>query len=314
MEAETIKKIIEPIRKKMPRYGTKKLHLDIKDDLKNLGIKMGRDAFLSFARRHRLLVPKTKRCFITTDSKHFFYKSPNLIKNLVPTESEQVFVNDITYIKLQESYAYLALVTDLYSKKVMGYRLDDNMKVGMVKEALVVALKNCEYNRSTIIHHSDRGIQYCCPDYSEFAESKGMILSTTEKYDPYENAVAERINGILKYEFGLVKTIPSIEVANKMLKEAVEVYNKERRHCSLQMQTPNFAHSNQRHPYKSYKKIKSKMVNQDDGPGCKSRRNIPQLYPQTANGNHLKIEESRLVDKILEKQKDDKNNHIILKT
>lgn len=254
MEATTIKKLVEPIRKKMPRYGTEKLYLDIKDDLKKHNIKMGRDAFLKFAREHRLLVPKTKRCFITTDSNHFFYKSPNLIKTLVPAYSEQVFANDITYIKLQDKYVYLALVTDLYSKKVMGYKLDDNMKTTLVKDALTMALNNCEHNRLTIIHHSDRGIQYCCPDYSEFAEGKGMLLSTTEKSDPYENAVAERINGILKYEFGLIKTIPSLDIANKMLKEAVDIYNNERRHSSLQMQTPTFAHTHQQHIYKCYKK------------------------------------------------------------
>lgn len=262
MEAITIKKLVDPIRKKMPRYGTEKLHLDIKDDLEKNNIKMGRDAFLKFARQHRLLVPRTKRYFITTDSKHFYYKSPNLIKSFTPTGSEQAFVNDITYIKLQDKYIYLALVTDLYSKKIMGYKLDDNMKAAMVKEALAMALNNCEHSRESIIHHSDRGIQYCCPDYSEFAESKAMRLSTTEKYDPYENAVAERINGILKYEFGLIKTIPSIEVAGKMLKEAVAVYNNERRHCSLQMQTPNFAHTYQQHTYKSYKKANGKQNKQ----------------------------------------------------
>jgi transposase InsO family protein len=259
MEAVTIKKLVEPIRKKMSRYGTEKLYLDIHHKLQQNNIKMGRDRFLKFCRNHYLLVPRTKRYFITTDSKHFFYKSPNLIKNLTPTHSEQVFVNDITYVKLHDRYVYLALVTDLYSKKIMGYKLDDNMKVPMVKEALAMALKKCKHNTTNIIHHSDRGIQYCCPDYSEFATGKGMILSTTEKYDPYENAVAERINGILKYEFGLIKTIPSLEVANKMLKEAVEIYNNERRHCSLQMQTPNFAHTNQTHQYKSYKKKQSKQ-------------------------------------------------------
>lgn len=238
----------------MPRYGTEKLHLDISDKLKQSNIKMGRDRFLKFCRNHHLLVPRTKRYFITTDSKHYFYKSPNLIKTLVPTHSEQVFVSDITYVKLHDKHAYLALVTDLYSKKVMGYKLDDNMKASMVKEALEMALKNREHNHGPIIHHSDRGIQYCCPDYSEFAISKGMILSTTEKYDPYENAVAERTNGILKYEFGLIKTIPTLAVAKKMIKEAVTIYNKERRHCSLNMQTPEQAHQQQKHIYKSYRK------------------------------------------------------------
>jgi putative transposase len=127
------------------------------------------------------------------------------------------------------------------------------MKVDLVKDALQMAVNNCVHNRRTIIHHSDRGLQYCCPDYSDFATHRGMVLSTTEKYDPYENAAAERINGILKYEFGFIKTIPSLEIANKMLKETVEVYNNERRHRSIEMKTPNYAHVNQTHQYKFYK-------------------------------------------------------------
>jgi len=253
MEAVAIKKMIEPIRKKMPRYGTEKLHLDIAEKLKQSNIKMGRDRFLKFCRHHHLLVPKTRRCFITTDSNHPYNKSPNLIKELVPTHSEQVFVTDITYIKLEDKHAYLALVTDLYSKKVMGYKLDDNMKTALVKDALEMAIKNKEHNQEKTIHHSDRGIQYCFPEYTEFAINNGMLLSTTEKYDPYENAVAERINGILKYEFGLIRTIPTLEVAQKMLQESVEIYNNKRRHRSLQMQTPAFAHKHQEHQYKSYK-------------------------------------------------------------
>jgi putative transposase len=254
METEVIMELVKPIRNKMPRYGTEKLHLDIKEDLEKRNIKMGRDAFLKFARRHHFLVKKTKRHHITTDSKHYYYKSPNLTKGLVPTHAEEVFVTDITYIKLQDKHAYLALVTDLYSKKIMGCKLDDNMKVDLVKDALQMAVNNCIHNRETIIHHSDRGLQYCCPDYSDFATGRGMILSTTEKYDPYENAAAERINGILKYEFGFIKTIPSLEIANKMLRETVLVYNNERRHRSIKMQTPNYAHVNQTHEYKSYKR------------------------------------------------------------
>jgi len=246
--------MILPIRKKMPRYGTEKLHLDILEKLRKSNIKMGRDRFLTFCRTHRLLVPKTKRSFITTDSNHHYHKPPNRIKNLVVTHAEQVFVADITYIKLDDRHAYLALVTDLYSKKIMGYKLDDNMKTSLVKDALQMAINNKEHNYINTIHHSDRGIQYCFPEYTEFAANNGMILSTTEKYDPYENAVAERINQTLKYEFGLINTIPSLEIANKMLKEAVEIYNNERRHRSVGMQTPSYAHTKQKHIYRSYKK------------------------------------------------------------
>ena len=258
MEAVTIKKLIEPIRKKMPRYGTEKLHLDIADKLAQNNIKMGRDRFLIFCREHHLLVPRTRRSFITTDSNHRYYKSPNLIKDLIPTHAEQVFVSDITYIKIEDKHAYLALVTDLYSKKIMGYKLDDNMKTSLVKQALQMAINNKEHGSTQTIHHSDRGIQYCFPEYTKFAADNRMLLSTTEKYDPYENAVAERINQTLKYEFGLLKTIPSLEIANKMLKQAVYIYNNERRHRSLKMQTPGFAHSHQVHTCLSYKKaIKS---------------------------------------------------------
>ena len=253
---EQVRKLIAPIRKLMPRYGTEKLHIDLKDQLKALKIKMGRDKFLQFCREQHLLVPRTRRCFITTDSKHFYYKSPNRIKDMLPTHSEQVFVADITYIKLEEGYCYLALVTDLYSKKIMGYKLDDNMRVGMVKDALKMAMRNRSYKHREVIHHSDRGMQYCCPDYSEFAESNGFILSTTEKYDPYENAVAERMNGILKYEFGLKRTIPNLTTATSMVDEAVRLYNSKRLHRSLKMQTPNQAHKQQDHQYATYRKEK----------------------------------------------------------
>lgn len=251
-QAEEIKEMIRPIRQDMPRYGTEKLHQDIQPLLEKKHIKIGRDKFLRFCRENHLLVPKTKRFHITTDSKHFFHKSPNLIENLVPSHAEQVFVTDITYIKLEQGYAYLALVTDLYSKKIMGYSLHHNMKVPMVKEALDMALKNRKYTHKNVIHHSDRGIQYCCPEYADYAQLKGMILSTTEKYDPYQNAVAERINGILKYEFGLIRTIPNLAIAKKMITQGVELYNNKRRHRSLAMITPAKAHELNNHLYKFY--------------------------------------------------------------
>jgi len=242
------------------RYGCAKLYLDIKDDLTKNGIKMGRDKFYDFMRNHNLLIKKTKKHHITTDSKHGFYKSKDLTVNLEIKQAEQVFVSDITYIKLTSGHAYLALVTDAYSKKVMGYKIDTNMRVELVKDALQMAVNKRIYKNQNTIHHSDRGIQYCCPDFSEFAESKKMTLSTTQNSSPYENAVAERINGILKQEFGLGKTIPNLKTAQKMVKQAVEIYNNERRHYSLNMKSPQFAHINQQHKYKSYKKIKTTII------------------------------------------------------
>jgi putative transposase len=256
--------MIEPIRKVMPRYGTEKLYLDIEDKLIKSNIKMGRDKFLSFCREHHLLVPRTRRSFITTDSKHQYEKSPNLIKDRAITHAEQVFVSDITYIKLENRHAYLAVVTDLYSKKIMGYKIDDNMKTSLVKDALKMAINNKQHGISKTIHHSDRGIQYCFPEYTKFATDNGMVLSTTEKYDPYENAVAERINETIKYEFGMIKTIPTLDIANKMLKQAVDIYNNQRRHCSLQMKAPSYAHTHQKHSYRSYKRKDARNVDKSE--------------------------------------------------
>jgi putative transposase len=253
-------KLIKPHRHLQARYGCAKLYLDIKDDLIKNGIKMGRDKFYAFMRNYGLLIKKTKRYHITTDSNHGFYKSEDLTVNLDINQAEQVFVSDITYIKLNSQHAYLALVTDAYSKKIMGYKIDTNMRVQLVKDALQMAVNKRIYKHRKTIHHSDRGIQYCCPDFSEFAQNKGFILSTTQNSSPYENAVAERVNGILKQEFGLGKTIPNLKTAQKMVKQAIEIYNKNRRHYSLNMKTPEFAHLNQKHKYKSYRKLKKNIL------------------------------------------------------
>lgn len=254
-----IKQLIRKYRRRMTKLGGIKLYDLIKDDLRAIDIKMGRDKLYAFLKAHGLLIPKTKRAFITTDSKHFFFKSPNRLKQITINHSEQAWVSDITYIKVNSNHAYLALVTDAYSKKIMGYSLKDNMKVELVKEALQMAINNRSFNHPNIIHHSDRGIQYCCPDFSEYAENKGMVLSTTQQYDPYENAVAERINGILKYEFGLGNNLPSMTIAQHMLKQAIEIYNNERPHFSLNLAKPVDAHINQTHSYKSYKNEKSNL-------------------------------------------------------
>lgn len=244
--------LIENVRKRQSRVGGKKIYCHINQELKRHGIKMGRDALFDFMRENRMLVRKTKRYHITTDSKHRFRKSPNRLKDLTLSHAEQALVADITYVRIENDHAYLALVTDAYSKKIMGYKIDTNMRAQLVVDALKMALDNRIHKHREIIHHSDRGIQYCCPQFEEFANKNNVLLSTTQLYDPYENAVAERVNGILKYEFGLIKTLPTLAVAQKMVKQAVEIYNAERLHYSLGMKTPNWAHVNQTHNYKKY--------------------------------------------------------------
>lgn len=218
---------------------------------------MGRDGLYDLLRSHGMLIKRNKRYHVTTDSNHNFYKSPNLLKDLEITHSEQVFVSDITYIKTDTGHAYLALVTDAYSKKLMGWALDDNMRASLVVEALKMATKNLLFEHTQIIHHSDRGVQYCCPEFTEYATKNGYILSTTQQYDPYENAIAERINATLKYEFGLKRTIKSVAIAQMMMREASNIYNSKRTHWSLGLETPDYIHG-QYNPikYKSYKRVK----------------------------------------------------------
>lgn len=241
------------------RIGGIKLHKQLKPEMESLGIKIGRDKFYQILRANRLLVPKTKRYFITTNSKHQFYKYKNLIKDKAPTRPEQLWVSDITYIKTQKKHCYLALVTDAYSKQIMGYKLASHMKTSLCTEALAMAIKNRKYPNKKLIHHSDRGIQYCNPAYTAFAEKNNITLSMTQQYDPYENAVAERINRTLKYEYGLKQTIKNINLAKKMVKKAVWIYNNKRLHFSLKLNTPNFIHINPGIEYRSYKKNKQNL-------------------------------------------------------
>jgi transposase InsO family protein len=247
--------MVQEVRKKHPRAGTRKLLVYMHDELEQANIAIGRDSLNKLLRANNLLVKKTKRFHITTDSKHFYYKSPNLLKENEITHSEQAVVCDITYLKTDEGHAYLALVTDPYSKKIMGYAVDDNMRVELVKTALKMAYKNMIFAHEKVIHHSDRGIQYCSPDYSGLAEKLHFKLSTVQQYDPYENAVAERINETLKYEYGLNKKVVNLRVLRKVVKQTVDIYNNERIHWSLGLKTPEEIHRSYNSlKYKSYSK------------------------------------------------------------
>jgi len=252
---ETILSMVREVRKTHPRAGTRKLMVYLGEELKSVNIKIGRNTLNTVLRENSLLVKKTKRFHITTDSKHFFYKSPNLLKETELTHSEQVIVSDITYLKTDEGHAYLALATDPYSKKIMGYAVDDNMRVDLVKTALKMAHNNMIFTHDKVIHHSDRGIQYCCPDYSELAAKLNFTLSTTQEYDPYENAVAERVNETLKLEYGLHKQAPDLHILKKTVKQTVYIYNNKRVHWSLGLRTPEEVHRSYNSlKYKSYSK------------------------------------------------------------
>ena len=224
----------------MPRLGTRKLYYLLKSRFEERGIKIGRDAFFDYLRSENMLI-KPKRSYIkTTNSKHWMKKYPNLLKDIKPVMPEQVFVSDITFIKSREKTHYLSLVTDAYSRKIMGYKLSDDMSTENIVQALKMAIKQ-RITNSPSIHHSDRGLQYCSSVYQLVLKNNKITPSMTEGYDCYQNALAERINGILKQEFFLYPCKNAKEL-QKLIEESVDVYNNKRPHLSLNMKTPNIVH------------------------------------------------------------------------
>jgi len=255
VKLENAKSLVLGLRRQMPRLGTRKLYYLLRDEFSRDQIKMGRDKLFNLLRNEGLLILKRKRYTITTNSKHWMKKYPNLIKNLTIHRPEQVWAADITYIDTMENgNCYLHLITDVYSKQIMGYELCDNMEASSTLKALKMAIKNRQYKEQTLIHHSDRGLQYCSKIYTETLINNKITISMTENGDPYENAVAERVNGILKDEFGLSEQLINAVEANKQTVQSIEIYNSLRPHLSCQMLTPNKMHLQKKITIKRYKK------------------------------------------------------------
>lgn len=228
------------LRQHMPRIGARKLYHLLQDDLRHFGIKMGRDRLFDWLREHRLLVQRRKNYTKTTHSKHWMRKHPNLLAGRKPSGPEQIFVSDITYVESDEGVHYLSLVTDVFSRKIMGHVLSHTMAASEVVQALRQAIGN-RITKEPLIHHSDRGLQYCSSCYQEVLRNHQITPSMTDGYDCYQNALAERMNGILKQEF-LVHRCKNFEDLRKLVKQAVDTYNTMRPHIALAMQTPETVH------------------------------------------------------------------------
>jgi len=224
----------------MPRLGTRKLYYLLKNDFESLPIKIGRDALFDYLRSENLLIRPKKNYTKTTQSKHWLHKYPNLLQDLKPVRAEQVFASDITYIKSRERTHYLSLVTDAFSRKIMGYQVSNNLNTENMLSALKMAIRNRE-TQLPLIHHSDRGLQYCAAMYQDHLKTNAIKPSMTDGYDCYQNALAERINGILKQEF-FIEPCNNIHELKRLVKESVQTYNKLRPHLSLKMKTPNLVH------------------------------------------------------------------------
>jgi transposase InsO family protein len=238
--------MVTNIRKAQPRLGGRKLYLLLEQEMKQKGIKIGRDAFFDILAANKLLVRRRKRKVMTTFSKHRFRKYPNLIRELIITRPNQVWVSDITYWLTQAGYLYISLVTDAYSRRIMGYEVAQSLEAIHSCHALQMALQTINKQvGKELIHHSDRGLQYCSNEYTKLLDSFDIAISMTENSDPLENAIAERVNGILKQEYLNHQPVTTIHQARSVLETAVFLYNYKRPHSSCDMLFPQQAHQRQ---------------------------------------------------------------------
>lgn len=253
--AKQVVRMAQSIRNSQPMLGGKKLYHKLYKQLKEL--KVGRDKFFDILRANNMLIKAKKSYHVTTDSHHRFKKHKNRLIELEIDHPEQVWVADITYIGNRSNPLYLALITDAYSKKIMGYDVSDSLDHEGSLRALKQAIKARSYVDQKLIHHSDRGVQYCCNAYQELLAKANITCSMTETYDPYANAIAERVNGILKQEF-----IPDGKNINlvdmqKIIKQSVDIYNHERPHWSCHLLTPQQMHEQQELTRKTYRNKKT---------------------------------------------------------
>ena len=253
MQEGLILEQISRIRKLQPRCGGRKLYVELQAFFHQTNITMGRDKFFDLLRRNKLLVRKHKRNVYTTMSKHHFRRYPNLVKDFTPLKAHELWVADITYIPTTHRHAYLFLITDAYSRKIVGFHLSDDMKVSSGILALKKALAQ-KPGDAIVIHHSDRGLQYCSTEYTNLLQQNNCMISMTQNGDPYENAIAERVNGILKTEL-ISSSYKDVDTASKHIARCITIYNYRRRHSSLNWQIPEQVHQQkgpQKRQWKNY--------------------------------------------------------------
>ena len=240
---EIVLSLVYEYRSEMGRIGCRKLQYLINSRLPE-DMKVGRDALYTLLERNSLLHKRRRKSVRTTWSNHWMHKYPNLITGVIPTASNQIWVSDITYIEtVNDGFMYLHLVTDLYSRKIMGWCLSPTLHAEYTLKALEMAIRNAGCCLTGLIHHSDRGCQYCCERYVSLLKSSGILISMTQSGDPLENAVAERVNGIIKNEWLMHENIIDGNIALKRISEIVNIYNNIRPHASLNYLTPESAYT-----------------------------------------------------------------------
>jgi transposase InsO family protein len=236
-QEEILRQLVGSIRRRQPKIGGRKLYHLLKPQLEKLDYNLGRDRFFDFLRANDLLIKRKKKYTRTTDSNHGFGWYTNLLTDRDITDINQVFVADITYLDTLEGFVYLALITELFSRKIVGWDVSDSLAVEGSLRALNMAFSQAVFSEGSI-HHSDRGIQYSCYAYTDLLKSKGIEISMAAKGNPYENPVAERVNGILKLEFLLDQIFNTKRDAKAATGESIFIYNHERPHGSLGNKMP----------------------------------------------------------------------------
>jgi transposase InsO family protein len=232
--------LVRQERRLQPKLGGRKLWRRIGEELWEAGVKLGRDRFFELLRRNRMLIPRRPGCK-TTQSRHGFKVYKNLARDLALTGPDELLVSDITYVRTEEGFMYLALVMDGFSRKIVGYDCSDSLESEGARRALAMALRQLPAGAHAM-HHSDRGTQYCCWEYIGMLEAAGLSISMTEENHCYENAKAERLNGILKQEYELGQTQPSKKQTVRLVDEAVALYNEHRPHTALGYEYPSVVH------------------------------------------------------------------------
>jgi transposase InsO family protein len=242
LEAGIIVELVKRERRIAKRVGARRLQQILKEELLLHDIQLGRDKFFEVLRANDLLVKRRRKKLITTMSRHRLRKYPNLAKDLQLDRSEQLWVSDITYLSVDQGHGYLILITDAYSRKVMGYNFGSKMDSAFCVCALKDALNARCFPERNLMHHSDRGLQYCSKAYVDILQEATIGISMTENGDPLENALAERMNGIFKGNFALDAHFDSFEQAQQAVDQSIEYYNNRLPHSSIDMLTPNEAH------------------------------------------------------------------------
>jgi putative transposase len=252
-EHELIVKQVQDIRRSHPRLGTRKLFYLLQPFFEDHDIKMGRDSLFNLLASAGMLVRRRQRKVNTTYSQHWLRKWPNLTRGYQLDGPNQLWVSDITYWRVSGSFLYISFVTDAYSRKIVGYNLSTQLDMVSSRHALLMALETLSEIPFNLIHHSDRGTQYCSMEYIRLLHKHGIKVSMTENGDPKENAIAERLNGIIKEEYLNRYKPKSFDQAMFLLKRSVNLYNEKRPHLSINLSTPNWAHYNKTKTFRKWK-------------------------------------------------------------